>query len=81
MATESGRTLAFPEAFLDLRSISEPGLTLGDIFDILRRRRTIVFIVLAGFLFLVTLYAMVATRRYQATGQIQIQKESGGRLA
>lgn len=78
MTAKSIRSSAFPEPFPDLRAMGDSGFTLGDISVMLKRRRRIVMATLSGFLILVTLYAMVATRRYQATGQIQIQKDSAG---
>ena len=62
----------------DLRAMREDELTLGTLMGVLKRRRAILLYILAGFLLLVTLYCLLATRRYQATGQIQIQKDSAG---
>ncbi|HEX4714053.1 MAG TPA: GumC family protein, partial [Ktedonobacteraceae bacterium] len=74
MATAPMRVLETP----DLRAIRDDELTLGAVFSVLKRQRTIVLWVFVGFLLLVTLYCMVATRRYQAKGEIQIQKDSAG---
>lgn len=74
MATSPTRALEFP----DLRAMRDDELTLGTIASVLKRRRVIVLGTLAFFLALVTLYCSIATRRYQATGEIQIQKDSAG---
>lgn len=60
------------------RMIPGGEITLGDIALVLRRRRWSIIFSLAAFLCLVTLYCTFATRRYQATGEIQIQKEGPG---
>ena len=52
--------------------------TIGDIVRLLRRRRKIIVNTLAVFLLLVTLRAITATRLYQATGEVEILKESSG---
>lgn len=62
----------------DLRAMREDELTLGALAAVFKRRRAIFLYVLAGFLAVVTLYCLLATRRYQATGQVQIQKDSAG---
>jgi len=62
----------------DLRAMREDEMTLGGLAAVLGKRRAIFLGILAGFLAAVTLYCVVATRRYQATGQIQIQKDSAG---
>lgn len=69
--------MRLPE-FPDLRAMREDELTLGALAAVFRRRRAIFLYVLAGFLAAVTLYCLLATRRYQATGQVQIQKDSAG---
>lgn len=53
-------------------------ITMGDLAAVLRRRRWSILCSLAAFLCLVTLYCIFATRRYEATGEIQVQKESSG---
>jgi capsular exopolysaccharide synthesis family protein len=63
---------------VDLRAVREEDVTLESLFAVLKQRRRIFFGVLAAFLVLVTLYCAMATRRYQAAGQIQIQKETVG---
>lgn len=62
----------------DLRALREDEMTLGGLAAVLRRHRAVFFYILGGFLFVVTLYCLIATRRYEATGQIQIQKDSVG---
>jgi polysaccharide biosynthesis transport protein len=74
MAVASVRIEEIP----DLRSMRDDEMSLEGLAAALRRRGTIFLYVLAGFLAIVTLYCLVATRRYQATGQIQIQKDSAG---
>src|SRR3984885_3993128 len=74
MATAPMRLPELP----DLRAMREDELTLGALAAVFKRRRAIFLYVLAGFLAAVTLYCLLATRRYQATGQVQIQKDSAG---
>src|SRR5579862_796223 len=62
----------------DLRAMRDDEMSLGALAAALKRRSTLFLYVLIGFLAAVTMYCLVATRRYQATGQIQIQKESAG---
>ena len=52
--------------------------TLLDLVAILRRRRAFVTWSVVAMLLLVTAYCLLATRRFQATGQIEVQKESPG---
>lgn len=66
------------EQLPDLRAMREDEVSLGALAAALRRRSAIFFYVFACFLVLVTIYCLAATRRYQATGQIQIQKDSAG---
>ena len=74
MATAPMRLPELP----DLRAMREDELTLGALAAVFKRRRAIILYVLSGFLIAVTLYCLLATRRYQATGQVQIQKDSAG---
>lgn len=74
MATLPTRALDVP----DIRAMRDEELTLGSFALLLKRRGRIVLHTLAAFLVLVTLYCAFATRRYQATGEIQIQKDSAG---
>ena len=62
----------------EFRAMQGGEITLGEIATVLRRRRQSILYSLAALLCLVTLYCAFATRRYQATGEIQIQKESSG---
>lgn len=55
---------------------SRKELTLGDLGVIYRRRRKVVYATICVIVVLAAIYCVVATRRYQATGTIQIQKES-----
>jgi succinoglycan biosynthesis transport protein ExoP len=51
-------------------------LTLGDLCELLARRKVVVIAPLIAVLALATLVCMFSERRYQATGQLQVQKES-----
>ena len=51
-------------------------LTLVDMLGIYRRRRAVVYGTTLVLVALAAIYCLVCTRRYQATGSIQIQKES-----
>ncbi|HYK35334.1 GumC family protein [Alloacidobacterium sp.] len=62
----------------DLRAMRDDEVSLGSLLMAFNRRRAIFFCILIGCLIAVTMYCLVATRRYQATGQIQIQKDSTG---
>lgn len=62
----------------DLRAMRDDEMSLGSMFTALKRRRAVFFCVLMGCLAGATLYCLLATRRYQATGQIQIEKDSAG---
>ena len=66
------------EGLPDLRAIRDDEMSLGGLSAALKRRRTIFLYVLTGFFAAATLYCLMVTRRYQATGQIQIQKDSAG---
>ncbi|MBV8632300.1 MAG: polysaccharide biosynthesis tyrosine autokinase, partial [Silvibacterium sp.] len=52
--------------------------TLIDLFAVFRRRRAFVIWWVGALLVLATAYCLLATRRYRATGQIEVQKESPG---
>ncbi len=69
---------AGPQEIPDLRAMRDEEWTLGMLVALLRKRRAVFLCVLAVCLAAVTLYCLTATRRYQATGQIQIQKDSAG---
>jgi capsular exopolysaccharide synthesis family protein len=55
---------------------SEKELTLRDLVHIYQRRRTVVYGVLLTLCTLAALYCVFCTRRYQAAGIVQVQKES-----
>jgi polysaccharide biosynthesis transport protein len=59
-----------------LAKTSYPGasITLGDLLQTYHRRRRIFYGVTLGMLVLAILYCIVCTRRYDATGVIQVQK-------
>jgi polysaccharide biosynthesis transport protein len=58
----------------------EQELTLRDLLQIFRRRRRILFRCSAVMLALGIAYCLVATRKYQATGTVQVQRESSDGL-
>ena len=58
----------------------ERELTLRDLVQMFRRRRVIVFITTGVVFALAVLFCAVSTRRYQAAGTIQVQKESSDGL-
>src|SRR5271156_4429989 len=58
----------------------ERELTVHDLLQMFRRRRVIVFITTGVVFALAILFCAVSTRRYQAAGTIQVQKESSDGL-
>lgn len=62
----------------DLRAMRDDEMSLWALAAALRRRGKILLCVVIAFLVAVTVYCLAATRRYEATGQIQIQKDSAG---
>jgi succinoglycan biosynthesis transport protein ExoP len=60
--------------------MAERPLTLGDLRHIFRRRRRVLIGSIAVCFTLAVLVCIFATRRYQATGQIQVQKDSSDAL-
>lgn len=58
---------------MDTQSRKE--LTLRDLLQIYRRRRSVVYGVLLTSCILAAIYCTLSTRRYQTTGTVQIQKE------
>ncbi|HZL27678.1 MAG TPA: polysaccharide biosynthesis tyrosine autokinase [Acidobacteriaceae bacterium] len=56
------------------------GTTLLDLWRIVRRRQLIVFGVLVAALTCAALVSVFSTRRYEATGEIQVQKDSSDAL-
>jgi succinoglycan biosynthesis transport protein ExoP len=63
-----------------LNAYRERELTLSDLFQMFRRRRAIVYGATGVILVLGILLCVFSTRRYQATGTIQVQKESSDGL-
>ena len=60
---------------LPVKSQAEKELTLRDLLQIYRRRRSVVYGVLLTLCILAAIYCTLCTRRYQATGTVQVQKE------
>lgn len=60
----------------DLLHAGRPDWTLIDLIAVLRRRGNYLVICTGGMLLLATLYCLIATPRFQATGEIEVQKES-----
>lgn len=58
----------------------EQELTLRDLLQMVRRRRSIVYAATGVMFTLGILYCVFSTRRYEATGTIQVQKESSDGL-
>lgn len=58
--------------------VSSDMFTLGDWGRLLKRRQKIIYICLLVFLALATIRSITAKRLYQATGEIQVQRESSG---
>ena len=54
--------------------------TLGELILIFRRRRRLIAWCVLAMLALAGLYCLMATPRYRATGQIEVQKDEPGRL-
>jgi succinoglycan biosynthesis transport protein ExoP len=60
----------------DLLGTERQDWTLSDLMTVLRRRRRYLLGCVGGALLLATAYSLVATPRFQATGEIEVQKES-----
>lgn len=60
----------------DLLQTTRTDWTLADLLIVLRRRRRYVFTVAAASLLLVTCYCVFATPRFEASGEIEVQRES-----
>jgi polysaccharide biosynthesis transport protein len=54
----------------------ESSLTVSDLWKVFRRRRRVAYAILAGVVLLTAIYCIVATRRYVATGVVQLQKDN-----
>lgn len=65
---------------IDLLQIDRQEWTLGDLFGVFRRQRHYLYWSLSIMLVLVTAYCLLATPRYQATGEIEVQRELSGAL-
>jgi capsular exopolysaccharide synthesis family protein len=55
---------------------AEAGMTVLDVWKVFRRRSRVAYVILATVVALTAIYCVVATRRYDATGIIQLQKDS-----
>jgi succinoglycan biosynthesis transport protein ExoP len=62
------------------QSVAEADLTIVDVIKTLQRRRTVFICVLLACFGFGVLYCVVSTRRFSASGQIQVQKESSDGL-
>ena len=60
--------------------MTERPLTLGDLRHICRRRKKVIVSCVAVCFCMVVLVCLLSTRRYQAVGEIQVQKESADTL-
>lgn len=59
----------------------ESGLTLTDLWKVFRRRRNVAYTILGAIVLLTVLYCIFATRRYVATGVVQVQKDGSTSLS
>jgi polysaccharide biosynthesis transport protein len=55
---------------------SPDGFSIRDLVAIFRRRRRIIYGTVLTFLALAVIYSLLATRRYEATGRLQVQKQA-----
>lgn len=55
---------------------AEAGLTVNDVWRVFRRRSRVAYVILGIVVLLTAAYCVVATRRYDATGVVQLQKDS-----
>jgi hypothetical protein len=60
----------------DLLGAGRQDWTLSDLVTVLSRRRRYLIVCVACMLLLATIYCLIATPRFQATGEIEVQKES-----
>ena len=60
----------------DVDSQQEKELTLRDLLNIYQRRRKIVITVVLSLFAIAATYCMLCTRRYEATGVVQLQKDN-----
>jgi succinoglycan biosynthesis transport protein ExoP len=63
---------------VDLRALRDEEASPAQMFAILKQRRRTFFVVFGACMLAAALYCVLATRRYQAIGQIQVQKETLG---
>lgn len=61
-------------------TVVERPLTLGDLRHIFRRRRSVIACCAAASFLIAVLVCLLSTRLYEATGEIQVQKESADAL-
>jgi capsular exopolysaccharide synthesis family protein len=61
-----------------LTTAAENDWTIGTLITVFRRRRKLVLVLTGVMLALAGLYCCMATRRYMATGKIEVQKEDPG---
>ena len=66
---------------LDAPRPVENGFSISDLFKILRRRSRLAYMIAGGVILLTVLYCAFATRRYVATGIVQLQKEGATGIA
>jgi capsular exopolysaccharide synthesis family protein len=59
-----------------LKNSQETELTLRDLLNIYRKRRRVIYATVLFFGIVGAIYCAISTRRYEATGTLQIQKES-----
>ena len=57
-------------------TVEQEELSIGDLVSALRRRRSIVYAVTLGFLFVAGVYCLLATRRYSSVGTIEVEKKN-----
>lgn len=60
----------------DLLQTARTDWTLADLLTVLRRRRRYVFVAMAALLLLAMCYCIVVTPRFEALGEIEVQRES-----
>jgi polysaccharide biosynthesis transport protein len=54
----------------------ESSVTVSDVWKVLRRRRRVAYLVFGTIVLLAVIYCIFATRRYDATGIVQLQKDN-----
>jgi polysaccharide biosynthesis transport protein len=75
----SERGLSTARRMLDLADLLQPGKpdwTLVDLIAVLRRRSSYLLVSTGGMLVLATLYCLLATPRFRASGEIEVEKEA-----